>query len=89
MGLMPRETVLTDSPVQPSSIRSTAAGGIRKMKAGPDAIFNSPLPWTGDFEDGLGNLISMLAYANPEDPTDEQKLPMDLARQDSTSSSER
>jgi hypothetical protein len=42
-------------------------------KAGPNAIFNSPLPWTGDFEDGLGNLISMLAYANPEDPTDEQK----------------
>lgn len=42
-------------------------------KAGSNAILESPLPWTGDFEDRLGNLISMLAYANPEDPTDEQK----------------
>ena len=42
-------------------------------QAGPNAIPDSPLPWTGDFEDGLGNLISMLAYANPEDPSDELK----------------
>jgi hypothetical protein len=28
---------------------------------------NSPLPWTGDYKDGLGNRITMLAYANPMD----------------------
>lgn len=33
----------------------------------------SPLPWTGDYEDGLGNRISMHAYANPGDITDEQQ----------------
>jgi hypothetical protein len=32
---------------------------------GPNAVKDSPLPWTGDFRDGLGNRISMLAYANP------------------------
>ena len=42
-------------------------------KAGPNAVPESPLPWTGDFEDGLGNFISMLAYANPADPSDEQQ----------------
>ncbi|MAS97110.1 MAG: hypothetical protein CMO55_28295 [Verrucomicrobiales bacterium] len=42
-------------------------------KAGPNPVPNSPLPWTGDFEDGLGNKISMLAYANPEDRTNEKK----------------
>lgn len=42
-------------------------------KAGPHPVSNSPLPWTGDFLDGLGNKISMLAYANPEDPNDEKK----------------
>lgn len=40
---------------------------------GPNAIEGSVLPWTGDFFDGLGNRISMLAYANPEDPKDEKK----------------
>lgn len=40
---------------------------------GPNAIADSPLAWTGDYEDGLGNLITMLAYANPEDRTDELK----------------
>ena len=40
---------------------------------GPNAIPDGPLPWTGDYEDGLGNFITMLAYANPEDPSDEQK----------------
>ena len=40
---------------------------------GPHARPDSPLPWTGDYEDGLGNFITMLAYANPEDPSDEQK----------------
>lgn len=42
-------------------------------KPGSNPVPNSPLPWTGDFKDGLGNLISMLAYANPEDIQDEKK----------------
>ena len=42
-------------------------------KAGPGAIPDSPLPWTGDYEDGLGNRITMHAYANPEDRNDELK----------------
>lgn len=42
-------------------------------QAGPNPRSDSPLPWTGDYEDGLGNFISMLAYANPEDPSDEQR----------------
>jgi hypothetical protein len=42
-------------------------------KSGPNPVPNSPLPWTGDFLDGLGNRISMLAYANPEDISDEKK----------------
>lgn len=40
---------------------------------GPNPVAGSPLPWTGDFKDGLGNKISMLAYANPEDTSDEKK----------------
>ena len=39
---------------------------------GPNPVVSSPLPWTGDFEDGLGNLITMLAYANPADTSDEK-----------------
>lgn len=42
-------------------------------KPGPNPVPNSPLPWTGDFQDGLGNKISMLAYANPEDIQHEKK----------------
>ena len=42
-------------------------------RPGPNPIPNSPLPWTGDYEDGLGNLITMHAYANPEDRTNELK----------------
>ena len=42
-------------------------------KPGPNPVANSPLPWTGDFKDGLGNPITMLAYANPEDTMDEKK----------------
>lgn len=42
-------------------------------KAGPNPVPDSPLPWTGDFKDGLGNKISMMAYANPEDRSDEKK----------------
>jgi hypothetical protein len=42
-------------------------------KPGPSPVPNSPLPWTGDFHDGLGNKISMLAYANPADIADEKQ----------------
>ena len=42
-------------------------------KAGPGAVEKSPLPWTGDYLDGLGNHMTMMAYANPEDPRDELK----------------
>jgi hypothetical protein len=41
--------------------------------AGTNPIAGSPLPWTGDYEDGLGNKITMAAYANPEDRNDETK----------------
>ncbi len=40
---------------------------------GPNAVPDSPLAWTGEFLDGLGNPITMLAYANPEDRRDEMK----------------
>jgi hypothetical protein len=42
-------------------------------KAGPNPRANSPLPWTGDYEDGLGNRISVMAYANPPDIKDEKQ----------------
>lgn len=42
-------------------------------QAGPNPVQDGPLPWTGDYLDGLGNRISMIAYANPSDVTDEQK----------------
>jgi hypothetical protein len=41
-------------------------------KAGANPVANSPLPWTGDYLDGLGNKISMIAYANPLDKADEK-----------------
>jgi hypothetical protein len=34
-------------------------------KAGANPIPGSPLPWTGDYLDGLYNKITMIAYANP------------------------
>ena len=40
-------------------------------KAGPNPVANSPLPWTGDYKDGLGNKITMMAYANPGNIQDE------------------
>ena len=40
---------------------------------GANPVPGSPLPWTGDYEDGLGNKITMLAYANPADRSDETK----------------
>jgi len=42
-------------------------------KAGPNPVEGSPLPWTGDFKDGLGNRISMMAYANPPDRHNEKE----------------
>ena len=42
-------------------------------KPGPNPVPGSPLPWTGEFHDGLGNKISMLAYANPPDIADEKQ----------------
>ncbi len=42
-------------------------------KPGPNAVAGSPLPWTGDFLDGLGNRMSVLAYANPGDIQDERQ----------------
>ena len=42
-------------------------------KAGPNPVEGSPLPWTGDFKDGLGNKISMLAYANPPNVSNEKE----------------
>lgn len=42
-------------------------------KPGPNPVPNSPLPWTGDFKDGLGNKLSMMAYANPPDIKDERQ----------------
>jgi len=43
----------------------------QSQQAGANPIPDSPLPWTGEFIDGLGNRIRMLAYANPPDRTDE------------------
>jgi|GEM_PF-194178 len=42
-------------------------------KPGANPVPGSPLPWTGDYEDGLGNKITMLAYANPADIDDERQ----------------
>lgn len=42
-------------------------------KPGPNPVANSPLPWTGDFKDGLGNRMSILAYANPPNIQDEKQ----------------
>lgn len=42
-------------------------------KAGANPWPNSPLPWVGDYLDGLGNKINMMAYANPENRKDEKQ----------------
>jgi hypothetical protein len=42
-------------------------------QAGPNPVANSPLPWTGNFLDGLGNRISMKAYANPAKIEDQRQ----------------
>ena len=40
---------------------------------GPNPVPGSPLPWTGDYLDGLGNPMSIKAYANPQNVQDEQQ----------------
>lgn len=40
---------------------------------GGNPIPDSALAWTGDFLDGLGNRIFMMAYANPPDRRDEKQ----------------
>jgi hypothetical protein len=35
-------------------------------RAGPNPNQKTTLPWTGDYLDGFGNKISMMAYVNPE-----------------------
>jgi len=35
-------------------------------KPGANPMPGSPLPWTGDYIDGFGNKITMVAYANPD-----------------------
>lgn len=42
-------------------------------KPGPNPVPGSPLPWTGDFKDGLGNHMSLMAYANPPNIRDERQ----------------
>lgn len=43
------------------------------LEPGANPLRNSPLSGTGDFRDGLGNKITMLAYANPGDIQDERQ----------------
>lgn len=45
---------------------------------GGGGAIDSSLPWVGDYEDGLGNKITMLAYANPD------HLNMSAIRKDSS-----
>lgn len=42
-------------------------------RPGANPVPDSPLPWTGDYEDGLGNKITVAAYANPQDGADEKR----------------
>jgi len=42
-------------------------------KAGPNPRPNTSLDWTGDYLDGLGNRINMMAYANPPNRKDEKQ----------------
>ncbi len=48
-------------------------------RPGARPIAGSPLPWTGDYLDGLGNRITMHAYANPPQ-TDQLSLREEVAR---------
>jgi hypothetical protein len=42
-------------------------------KPGANAVAGSPLEWTGDYRDGLGNKFTMLAYANPANIRNERE----------------
>lgn len=42
-------------------------------KPGANPVAGSSLPWTGNYLDGLGNRITMLAYANPPNIQDERQ----------------
>jgi len=42
-------------------------------RSGVNPVPDSTLDWTGDYSDGLGNKISMLAYANPRDIDNERR----------------
>lgn len=42
-------------------------------KAGANSRSDTQLPWTGDYFDGLGNRLTMLAYANPGDVRQEKE----------------
>ena len=50
----------------------------KNEKAGGGDAIKSSLPWVGDYEDGLGNKITMFAYANPD------HLNMKTLREDSS-----
>ncbi len=45
----------------------------KEERPGANPMPGISLPWTGDYQDGLGNKISMMAYANPDDLRDETK----------------
>lgn len=47
-------------------------------QAGSGEAIETSLPWVGDYEDGLGNKITMMAYANPD------QLNMKFLREDSS-----
>ena len=42
-------------------------------RPGNRPLEGSRLPWTGDYRDGLGNRLTMMAYANPVDRRDPQQ----------------
>lgn len=45
----------------------------KNEKAGENAVKDSKLPWTGDYLDGFGNHIRMLAYANAKNSKNEKQ----------------
>jgi len=49
-------------------------------KAGGNPIEGSPLPWTGDYEDGFGNKVTMYGYANPDLLSGKEKQKARLSR---------
>ena len=55
------------SPAIVNSIYGRWWSPLDSMQAGRQ-LTDSPLPNTGDYRDGFGNLLTMHAYANPESP---------------------